>query len=241
MKDIEVLNQMTARNETDISKISFASYPFIARDYEILNSGSALGYKNGPILVSRKKIYPDEINDLKIAIPGKLTTANLLLEIIFPEAKNKKIFLFSDIEDAVMDNECDAGLIIHENRFTYEKKGLKQVVDLGEMWENEFQMPIPLGCIVVKRTIPYKQKKSFEKALSDSIDLAYKDSTPIWQFIKKNAVGLDDVVIQSHIELYVNDFSRDLGDKGREAIRLLFRKGAERGILPEVAEDIFLE
>lgn len=240
MKDIEVLNQMSSRNETDISKISFASYPFIAKEYEILSSGSALGYKNGPILVSRKKIYPDEVNDLRIAIPGKLTTANLLLEILFPESKNKSVFLFSDIEDAVMDNECDAGLIIHENRFTYQKKGLKQISDLGEMWESEFKMPIPLGGIVAKRSLPYTQKKSFEKALSESIKLAYKDSGPIWPFINKNAVELADDVIQSHIDLYVNDFSINLGAKGEEAIRLLLSKGAERGILPQVPEEIFL-
>jgi 1,4-dihydroxy-6-naphthoate synthase len=241
MKDIEVLNTMAKDHISTISKVSFALYPFIADEYQILNSGSALGYKNGPLLVSRYKIYPDEVQDLHIAIPGKLTTANLLLEILFPGVKRKSIFLFSDIEDAVMDKECDAGLIIHENRFTYQKKGLIQIADLGELWEKEFDSPIPLGGIVVKRDLPYEQKKAFEKALADSVDMAFKDPKPIWNFIKKNAVGLDDEVIQAHIDLYVNDFSRDLGEKGRGAIRILLKKGAERGILPEVPEDIFLK
>jgi len=240
MKDIEILNTMAADHKTDISKISFASYPFIAKDYQIISSGSALGYKNGPILVSRKKVYPDEIKDLHVAIPGKLTTANLLLEILFPEVKRKSVFIFSDIEDVVMDNECDAGLIIHENRFTYQKKGLLQIADLGELWEKEFDMPVPLGGIVVKRKLPYSQKKAFEKALSASIGMAFKNPDPIWSFIKKNAKEMDDEVIQAHIDLYVNDFSIDLGDKGKEAIRLLLNKGAEKGILPVIPEDIFL-
>jgi 1,4-dihydroxy-6-naphthoate synthase len=241
MKDIEVLNNLAAEHHTTISKISFASYPFIADEYQILNSGSALGYKNGPILVSRRKIYPDEVKDLHIAIPGERTTANLLLEILFPGVKQKTTYLFSDIEDVVMDNGCDAGLIIHENRFTYQKKGLLKIADLGELWGKEFDSPVPLGGIVVKRKLPYKQKKSFEKALSASIDMAFKDANPIWPFIKKNAVGMDDEVIKAHIDLYVNEFSRDLGEKGRKAIRILLKKGEERGILPGVGEDIFLE
>lgn len=241
LKDIEELNIMAREHKTAITKISFASYPFIANDYQILNSGSALGYKNGPILVSRKKIYPDEVKDLHIAIPGELTTANLLLEILFPGVKQKSVFLFSDIEDAVMDNACDAGLLIHETRFTYQKKGLLKIADLGEIWEKEYNLPVPLGGIVVKRTLPYEQIKAFEKALSTSIGMAFKDKKSIWSFIKKNAQELDDDVIHAHIDLYVNEFSMDLGDKGREAIRLLLKKGAERGILPEVPEDIFVK
>jgi 1,4-dihydroxy-6-naphthoate synthase len=241
MKDIEVLNTMAGNHQTSISKISFASYPFIADAYQILNSGSALGYKNGPILVSRYKIYPDEVKDLHVAIPGKLTTANLLLEILFPEVKQKTAFLFSDIEDAVMDKACDAGLIIHENRFTYRKKGLLQIADLGEMWEKEFDLPVPLGGIVIKRNMEDKQKKEFEKALADSIRMAFKDPKPIWAFIKKNARELDDGVIQAHIDLYVNEFSIDLGEKGKQAIRMLFQKGEERGILPGIPGNIFVE
>jgi 1,4-dihydroxy-6-naphthoate synthase len=241
MKDIEVLNAMAGAHQTDIGKISFASYPFIANDYKILNSGGAVGYKNGPILVSRKKIYADEVKDLHIAIPGELTTANLLLEILFPGIKQKSVFLFSNIEDAVMDNACDAGLLIHETRFTYHKKGLLKIADLGELWEKEYDSPVPLGGIIVKRSIPYERIKAFEKALSTSIGIAFNDTKPIWSFIKKNAREMDDDVIHAHINLYVNDFSINLGEKGRDAIRLLFKKGKERGILPEVPEDIFVK
>jgi 1,4-dihydroxy-6-naphthoate synthase len=239
MKDIEELNTMAGMHQVSISKISFASYPFIAGEYQILNSGSAIGYKNGPLLVSRRKIYPDEVKDLHIAIPGVLTTANLLLEILFPGVKQKTSYLFSDIEDVVMDNGCDAGLIIHENRFTYKKKGLLQIADLGIMWEKEFDSPVPLGGIVVKRDLPHKVKKEFEKALASSIRMAFKDSVPIWPFIKNNARELNDEDIRAHINLYVNDFSIDLGEKGRQAIRILLGKGAERGIIPCVPEGIF--
>jgi 1,4-dihydroxy-6-naphthoate synthase len=241
MKDIEELNAMAGLHQTSISKISFASYPFIAKEYQILNSGSAVGYKNGPILVSRNKVYLDEIKDLHIAIPGKLTTANLLLEILFPGVKQKSVFMFSDIEEAVMDSACDAGLLIHETRFTYHKKGLLKIADLGELWEKEYDSPVPLGGIVVKRTLPYEQIKTFEKALSTSIEMAFNDTKPIWSFIKENANEMDDNVIHAHIDLYVNEFSRDLGEKGREAIRILLKKGAEMGILPEVPEDIFVK
>jgi len=240
MKDIEVLNIMADKGQTTISKISFAEYPFISNDYQILNAGSAIGYKNGPLLVSRRKIYPDEIKYLHIAIPGERTTANLLLEILFPGVQQKTNFLFSDIENAVMDNACDAGLIIHENRFTYQKKGLLRIADLGEMWEMEYDLPIPLGGIVVKRSLPLNQKKEFETALAKSIRMAFINPQPIWSFIKENARELEDEVIQAHIDLYVNEFSVDLGEKGRKAILTLLRKGAERGILPDVPEDIFL-
>jgi 1,4-dihydroxy-6-naphthoate synthase len=239
MKDIEELNMMAGNYQTAISKISFASYPFIADKYQILNAGSAIGYKNGPILVSRHKIYPDEVKDLHIAIPGLHTTANLLLEILFSGVKQKTSYLFSDIEDVVMDNGCDAGLIIHENRFTYQKKGLLKIVDLGEMWEKEYDIPVPLGGIVLKRNLPQKLKKDFADALADSIRLAFNDSGSIWPFIKENAKEMDDDVIQSHINLYVNEFSIDLGEKGKQAIRMLLEKGAERGMLPDLPDDIF--
>ena len=240
MKDIDILNSMASAHQTDISKISFASYPFIADEYQILNSGSAVGYQNGPLLVSRRKIYPDEINDLHIAIPGRLTTANLLLEIIFGKVKQKTSYLFSDIENVVLDNECDAGLIIHENRFTYSKKGLDKIADLGELWEKEYKSPIPLGGIVVKRSLPGHQKRAFESALAKSIGIAHRKPESVWPFIRENARELDDDVIRAHIDLYVNEFSTDLGKKGRAAIRILFDKGAEIGMLPGVPEDIFL-
>lgn len=241
MEDIDVLNSHAASHLPDITKLSFAAYPFVSGEYQILNSGSALGYKNGPLLVSRRKIYPDEIWELHIAVPGERTTANLLLETFYPKVKQKTYCLFSDIEDMVMDNACDAGLLIHENRFTYEKKGLRKIADLGEMWEKEFDSPIPLGCIVVKRSLPYERKKEFEKALSESIKTAFADQQPIWAFIKENARELEDEVIQAHIDLYVNDFSISLGEKGRKAIQIFFKKGEERGLLPPVPEDIFVD
>ena len=144
LADIEELNQLSLKGELDITKISYAAYTKVSDKYIFLNSGSALGENNGPILISKRKIYPDEVNNLKIAIPGKNTTANMLLSIAYPEAKSKVEYLFSDIEDVVLSDEVDAGLIIHENRFTYEKKGLKKIIDLGEFWERKTNKPIPL-------------------------------------------------------------------------------------------------
>ena len=151
--DVEELNRKAMNNDLDITKISYNAFSKVANDYLILDAGSALGYKNGPLLISKRKIYQDEINDVKIAIPGFNTTANLLFSIAFSGAKNKKEYLFSDIEEAVLSNEVDAGLIIHENRFTYEKKGLKKIIDFGEYWEKETGLPIPLGGIIVKRNL----------------------------------------------------------------------------------------
>jgi len=153
MTDVEELNRYAFAAEIDITKISYHAYANIADSYTLLNSGSALGFKNGPLLISKYKVYPDEINNLKIAIPGKYTTANLLLGIAYPEHKNKKEYLFSDIEDVVLSGEMDAGLIIHENRFTYQQKGLKKVADLGEFWETKTGLAIPLGGIVVNRKL----------------------------------------------------------------------------------------
>ena len=135
MADIEQLNAAALAGEPDITKLSYASFPLVADRYRILGSGSALGRGNGPLLVSRHKLYPDELRDARIAIPGEHTTANRLLSLFFPEASDKRVYLFSDIADAVLSDECDAGVLIHEGRFTYRGKGLRLVADLGEEWE----------------------------------------------------------------------------------------------------------
>jgi 1,4-dihydroxy-6-naphthoate synthase len=239
MADIETLNDLAMRKELDFTKISFSAYAFIAEHYRILDSGSAVGYKNGPLLVSRKKIYPDEIPYLHIAIPGRLTTAMLLLQILYPGVKKSTPVLFSLIEDAVMDGEFDAGLIIHESRFTYRRKGLLLVSDLGEKWEKEFLCPVPLGGIVARRSLDNELVRKFQDSLSDSIVLANKSPEKIWQFVRENAKEMDDDVMQLHINLYVNEFSVILGETGRKAVRLLLTKGYECGLLPQVPDDIF--
>ena len=239
--DVEDLNKKAFNNELDITKISYHAYALISEKYKILNSGSALGYRNGPLLVSKKKVYPDEVNDLKIGIPGKNTTANLLLSIAYPKVKSKIEYLFSDIEEAVLSNEVDAGLIIHENRFTYKEKGLKKIIDLGEYWEKETDLPIPLGGIIIKRDINEEIQMKFNRILKASIEFAFKNPNSSIDYIKKNSQELDDDVIKKHIELYVNKFSLDLGQIGKNAIKALHKIGAEKGIIQSVKNDIFVE
>ena len=240
LADIEELNRLTMAGEPDISKVSYAAYPAISDKYQLLSAGSALGYKNGPLIISKTKIYSAELVDVKMAIPGKMTTANFLLSILFPEVKNKSEYLFSDIEEAVLSNEIDAGLVIHETRFIYKNKGLKLVSDLGELWEEKFNLPIPLGGIVVKRDFPEEVKLDIQKTISESIQFAFNNRNASLQYIKEYAQELDNKVINQHIDLYVNDFSVDLGEEGRKAVELLFSKGEKAGLFELKNKSIFV-
>ena len=238
--DVEELNNKAFEGKIDITKLSYHAYAYAAKNYVLLNSGSALGNNNGPLLISRCKIYPDEVNDLKIAVPGKFTTANLLLGIAFPEAKNKIPYLFSDIEDAVSDNEVDAGLIIHESRFTYQKKSLKKIIDLGEYWEELTELPIPLGGIVINRRINKETQKKVSDIIKKSIEFAYKHPGSSLNYIRQYAQEPDTELIQKHIDLYVNEYSLDLGQTGKDAIQRLYKEAFERGLIPEIKGDIFI-
>jgi 1,4-dihydroxy-6-naphthoate synthase len=241
MADVEELNRRAFAAEIDITKISYHAYAYIADSYVLLNSGSALGFKNGPLLISKYKIFPDEIDNLKIAIPGKHTTANLLLGIAYPNHKNKKEYLFSDIEEVVLSGEMDAGLIIHENRFTYQQKGLKKVADLGEFWETKTGMAIPLGGIVVNRDLPADTQAKVDRIMKRSVEYAFENSNASYPFVKHHAQAMDDSVMQSHIELYVNEFTRELGTVGRKAVETLYREATALKIIPKIREDIFVE
>ncbi|MBU8893311.1 MAG: 1,4-dihydroxy-6-naphthoate synthase [Bacteroidales bacterium] len=238
--DVEELNNKALNSELDVTKISYYAYSKIAANYLLLDSGSALGYKNGPLLISKRKIYPDELNDVKIAIPGLNTTANLLLGIAFPDAKNKKEYLFSEIEDVILSNEADAGLIIHENRFTYEKKGLKKIIDLGEYWEKETGLPIPLGGIAVNRNLNHELQLKINRVLKHSVEFAFENPKSAYPYIKQYAQEMDEEVMYKHIELYVNDFTKDLGIDGRKAIEVLYEKAISLRILPGLNKQIFL-
>lgn len=219
--DVEQLNKMAFNAESDISKISFHSFFKVIENYQLLNSGSALGKNCGPLIISKRKIYQDELSDCKIAIPGENTTANMLMQIFFPEATNKKAYLFSDIEDVVLSGECDAGLVIHETRFTYEKRGLKLIADLGNLWENRFSLPIPLGGIAIKRDLPEKVKSDINGILKSSIEFAFANPGSAMNFMKHHAVELNEEIINKHVALYVNDFSVDLGYEGKQSVEKL--------------------
>lgn len=241
MSDVEELNRLAFASDIDITKISYHAYAYIADSYALLNSGSALGFKNGPLLISKYKVFPDEIDNLKIAIPGKNTTANLLLGIAYPNHKNKKEYLFSDIEEVVLSGEMDAGLIIHENRFTYQQKGLKKVADLGEFWETKTGMAIPLGGIVVNRKLPEDTQRKVNRIMKRSVEFAFENPKASYPFVKHHAQAMDDSVMLSHIKLYVNDFTRELGIDGRKAVETLYSEATTLGIIPKIREDIFVE
>ncbi|HEY5511566.1 MAG TPA: 1,4-dihydroxy-6-naphthoate synthase [Prolixibacteraceae bacterium] len=237
LADVEELNQLAFASTLDISKVSYHAFAYLSAAYQLLSAGSALGFNNGPLLISKHKNFPDELDGLKIAIPGKFTTANLLLSIAYPKLQHKKEYLFSDIEEVILSGEADAGVIIHENRFTYQAKGLKKIVDLGEYWDQLTGLPIPLGGIVVKRSLPHEIRLRINRVLRRSVEYAMANPNDSLPFVRKHAQSMDESVMRSHIELYVNDFAVDLGTKGREAITALFDKGVKKSLFPPLQPD----
>lgn len=241
LEDVETLNKWAEAGKLDITKLSYNSFLHTIDKYALLHSGSALGKGVGPLLVASKPFDTDQLGDKRIAIPGFNTTANLLLSLAFPQATDKKELVFSEIEQAVLNGTYDAGLIIHESRFTYRQKGLTRLADLGEWWENEMKVPIPLGGIVMRR--------SFDKELSETVDAIIKESLQYsWgqypalsSFVTQHAQEMEEKVMRQHIELYVNDYTTDLGEEGINAIVTLFNKAYDAGLLERKysREDIF--
>ena len=240
LADVEELNKKAFASEVDITKMSYHAYAYAAENYLILDAGSALGHRNGPLLISKQIIQASDLHGARIAIPGKYTTANLLFSIAWPEAKNKVEYLFSEIEDALLNGKVDAGLIIHETRFTYAKKGLHKIADMGEYWENLTGLPIPLGAIVINRRIPQDIALKVNRILRRSLEFAYKDSCASYKFVADNAKEMDSIVMNKHIKLFVNEFTLNLGEKGREAIETLFGIAVEKGSVPILPDRIFL-
>jgi len=247
LADVETLNKqafsaLSATNNSSlhITKLSYHTYAYLTKAYQLLDAGSALGNNCGPILIAKKNFHPEEVDDLNIAIPGKYTTANFLLSLAFPAASKKTELVFSEIENAVMTGKFDAGLIIHENRFTYEEKGLKKIIDLGEYWESQTQMPIPLGGIVIQRNLPDDLKKKVNRLIRKSVEFAFAHPSSSGSFVAQHAQEMSEAVRKKHIDLYVNEFSIELGSKGRAAVNLLFEKAMEKGIINKIDENIFL-
>jgi 1,4-dihydroxy-6-naphthoate synthase len=240
LADVEELNRRAFNSELDITKISTHAYAYVAQSYAILDSGSALGFGNGPLVIGKKIYDQNEVNDLKIGIPGKYTTANLLFSIAWPRAVNKTEYLFTNIEDAILENEVDAGLIIHETRFTYQKRGLLRIADLGEYWEQMTGLPIPLGNIVISRKISHEIALKVNRLLKKSIEYALSDPLSSDGFVSLHAREMDKEVMNKHIRLYVNDFTVNLGSEGHAAIKELFRFAANRKIIPPLPGDLFI-
>lgn len=238
--DIKKLNELALRKEPELTKISVFTAGKLLNDYEILNSGAAIGYKNGPIIISKHKIYPDEISYCKIGIPGFNTTAHLLLQHFYKPQQLPKEYFFNEIEEAVLSNEVDAGVIIHETRFTYQKKGLQKIVDLGELWESAYHLPLPLGAIVVKRSLPEDIKIMLNHIMYQSIEHAFKYPEQSVDFIKRHAQETENDVIKQHIELYVNKFSLKINEQGKAAIKKMFEVGIKLNLLPQSEQNIFI-
>jgi 1,4-dihydroxy-6-naphthoate synthase len=241
LKDVEELNTMARKGLLDITKISAGAYASVSSKYIILDSGSALGNGVGPLIVSKNHKSDLSNPDLTIAIPGKFTTANLLLSVFFPHLTKKTEVVFSEIESMVINGAVDLGLLIHEGRFTFEGKGLHRLADLGEVWENAMHMPLPLGCIGASRKMKPGDAKNINKIIHDSILFARNNPLEGRSYIKEHAQEMDNNVIDSHIKLYVNDFSLTLGPQGRNAIEFLLRKGTDSGLLNELTTPIFID
>lgn len=241
LADVEELNRRAVEGSVDITKMSFHAYARTAQKYLILDSGSALGRSNGPLVVSRRPVMPDELDDALIAIPGKYTTANLLFSIFWPGATRKREYLFSDIPGAVLSGEADAGLIIHETRFTFRSMGLTMVADTGAMWEKMTGLPVPLGGIVISRNIDPLVASKVERAIRRSIEYARSSPRESVDFIRQHARETDAEVTREHIKLYVNDFSLSLGEEGRRAIEKLFAMAVEKGAANPLPARIFLK
>jgi 1,4-dihydroxy-6-naphthoate synthase len=243
MDDVEALNRRAFAGTIDVTKLSYHALAYCASHFALLDAGSALGRGCGPLLISSRTIASDEVaaGRLHIAIPGKSTTANFLLSLAFPAAQHKTELLFSDIESAVLDGRVDAGLIIHENRFTYQAKGLKKIIDLGEFWEGATGAPIPLGGIVVNRALSHDVQQKMNRVMRRSVEYAFAHPDASRAFVRAHAQEMSEAVMRQHIALYVNDYSIDLGEEGRRAVRTLFERSAAAGLTELPAKPLFVD
>ena len=241
LQDVEALNQMALQGRLDLSKVSFHAFGHLRGQYCLLHAGGALGKGCGPLVVARDAYDMKDLRGRKIAIPGGLTTAFLLLQVFDPVLGENAIAMpFHKIIHAVAQGEADAGLIIHESRFTYQREGLRKVIDLGEWWEHETGLPIPLGCIIAKRTLGEDLVQRTDKLIRDSLTYAFNHRDETRVYIKNHAQELEDNVIDQHIQLYVNDYSLDIGEDGVRAVQELFARATARAVIPPSSLPLFL-
>jgi len=237
LEDVQTLNEWAINEKMDISKISYGVLPQVMSKYTLLNSGGALGMGVGPLLITRADsgIQIQEMQGAytlpagtRVAIPGKNTTAHLLFSLAFPEANNKVFTIFNQIEDAVLSGEVDAGVIIHENRFTYQDKGLVKLIDLGSYWEETLKVPIPLGGIIIKKSIDPAIAATINRLIRSSIEYAFAHYPQVADYVKEHAQEMSEEVMRKHIDLYVNQFSLDLGKDGQKAVEQLLHISARQ-------------
>ena len=241
LEDVETLNRLARQGRLDLTKISYHAFGHLRRDYALLRSGGALGRGCGPLVVAAEPVRMEQLRGRTIAIPGELTTANLLLQLYGSGYEQLLILPFHEIIQAVTDGKAAAGVIIHESRFTYHQHGLKKVLDLGQWWEEDSGCPIPLGGILAKRTLGKELIQRIDRALRQSVEYAFANPRQPQEYIRQHAQELEEEVIQSHIGLYVNDFSLDLGEEGMKAVETLFARAEARGIIPRADLPLFVE
>ena len=239
--DVETLNREAMDGKYDITKLSYHAFAYMSNQYQLLTAGSALGRGCGPLMISKDEIPRSKIEFCLIGIPGRLTTANFLMTLAFPEAATKKEMVFNEIENALLNDAIDIGLIIHENRFTYIHKGLKKIIDLGEWWEKKYLLPIPLGGIVTRRDFEPELQLKINRVVKRSVEFALANPAQTMQYVRDHAQEMDEQVMQQHIALYVNDFSVDLGEEGKAAISALYEVAAEKKIIPGMHYPLFVD
>lgn len=239
MADVEELNRLAFEGRIDITKLSYHAFAHLLGRYSLLDAGSALGNNCGPLLIARGHLDESQVKNARIAIPGKYTTANFLLGLAYPGAENKEEILFSDIEKAVLEGDFDAGLIIHENRFTYAQKGLVKIQDLGVFWEQKTGLPIPLGGIVVNQNLPFSLKEKVNRILAKSVTFAFENPKEALPFIREHAQEMDESVMYAHIGLYVNEYTKNLGADGKKAVRHLFEMARDKELIGREEKPVF--
>jgi 1,4-dihydroxy-6-naphthoate synthase len=239
--DVETLNQKALNAELDLTKISYHAFGHLREKYSLLRAGGALGRGCGPLVVSKHDYSMEELRDKRIAIPGKLTTAFLLLQLFDPAFRKGNIEMpFHMIMGAVANDEVDAGLIIHESRFTYPSFGLREIMDLGKWWEKETGYPIPLGGIIAKRSLDETVKNKINLLIKQSVEYAFSNRNQPMEYIRRHSQELSDDVINQHISLYVNDYSLDVGAEGEKAVKEFLLRAEDAGIIPKSDHPVFI-
>jgi 1,4-dihydroxy-6-naphthoate synthase len=240
LKDVEALNQDAAQARLDVSKLSFAALGHVLDDYALLRSGAALGRGCGPLIVARPGISLADLGRRRVAVPGLWTTACLLLGLYMGQRPQVEAMTFDRIMPAVAEGRCDFGVIIHEGRFTYPQYGLVNLLDLGAWWEAQSGLPIPLGCIAVRRNLGPASARKIETMIRASVDHAFAHRQDSQAYIRAHAQELAEPVIRQHIELYVNDYTREIGAQGERAARLLLERARQVGVVPDSDQPLFL-
>jgi len=231
MADVETLNEWALEGRLDVTKVSFHAYLKVMDHYQLLTSGAALGFGCGPLVISKEPVTEKDLNEGPVAIPGTHTTAHMLFRLRFPNAQNKRFMVFSDIESAVLEGSVRAGVIIHENRFTYQEKGLRLIEDLGTFWEHETNSPIPLGAFIAKKALGNAHITRIQELIRESVQYALDFPEDPMPYIREHAQEMNPDVMMRHIRTYVNQYSLDLGSDGLRAVQRLQAHALQAGLM----------